>query len=856
MMDLLLLCLHIIILPFFSSGNIISFSQHIERDVTEVGLQDDISKNESLVVKHRSTRKATLNPDRLWPGGIIPYIIQAPAAKDSILESLKIWEVKTCLRFVSYNEETEKSLGHSHRISFFPGNGCSSSIGSKRSGEQIISIGKKCANVLTVLHELGHAIGLHHEQERADRDKHVRVLWLNIQENVAYNFDKRSTLTSTPYDYNSIMHYKRNSFSVNSNPTVVSRDPLLQYDVGPTNGVTFYDAMMVNRMYSCNKDCAYKECKNNGYVGPYPYCSCICPPGFTGLLCEKTEELHQENKCRYKLTDSTGTLSSPNYPEAYSNKGDCLWYIEAKPGQKIRLSFKTFSLEDSRNCKRDFVSVRTKNMYEDNHERMCGFKYQKYFISDKNKMLVGFKSDYTFQSTGFLATYRIYDEDPATVDYSNCLGRSCYTFIDKQLAWHEADNLCQLMGGNLPVISSAEENEFIRLRFGERSIGRLFWIGMAYMNHRDRWQWIRNEYTSFNGWTKYTQPTKFDTGCVVVSVYGKWNNIKCNRRSISTICETYVSRTVQANWQKWEEWESCSVTCNGGTQKRTRQCNLPGFCHGSSVEMRSCNLQICAGSRALNKPATQSSTLSDASLAVDGNFWARTFVKGACSRTRHQWEPWWKVDLGKTLLVNKLTITKKGYFSGPLVGAIIRIGNESNAFRSNRKCNVGLTRSDLDSKHQVTQNCRHSRLGRYVSIQLEKKHGTIELCEVQVYATDCHMFDGRCYFLVKSKRNFKDSQKECHSKGAVLASIDSIAENKHMQSISSGWSFLNIRYSKRKRGWYSHLNGALSTFQNWAAQEPIMSNRRPKHKCVSMKPNGRWRTWPCTSLQQSVCETL
>ncbi|XP_033097723.1 uncharacterized protein LOC117101774 [Anneissia japonica] len=738
-MDLLRLCIHIIILPIFSSGNIISFSQQAAKGVTE-GQQDDVFKNESLAVKHRTARKATSNKDRLWPGGIIPYIIQVPSAKDAILESLKIWEVKTCLRFVNYDEEIKSRLGHSHRISFVTGNGCSSTIGSKRNGEQIISIGNKCANVLTVLHEIGHTIGLHHEQERADRDKHVRVLWLNIQENMAYNFDKRSTLTTTPYDYNSIMHYKRNTFSVNSNPTLVTRDPLLQYDLGPTNGVTFYDAMMVNHIYSCNRNCAYKDCKNGGYVGPYPYCYCSCPPGFTGFLCEETEELIHINECRYKLTHKSGKISSPNFPEKYSNNANCLWYIEAKPRQRIKLTFKHFLLEDSRDCKRDYVSVRTKNMYEDNHPRMCGPGFQRHFISEGNKMLVSFKSDYTFQSNGFQATYTITDADPDIVDFSNCFGRSCYVFIEQPLAWHLADTMCQQIGGNLPVISSAEENDFIRLRFGELMNDRLFWIGMAFMNQRDRWQWVRDEHSSFLGWTKYSQPSKHDTGCVVVSVYGKWNNVGCNSRGISTVCETYVPSSVQAKWQKWEEWESCSLTCGGGTQKRKRQCNLPGMCEGNAVEMRSCNLEMCPGSYAQNRPASQSSTEGDAGLAVDGHFWARSLLKSACSRTRHQWEPWWKVDLGVLLLVHKITITKRGYFSGALLGAVIRIGNESSSFRSNRKCNQALTRAELDSKSQVTQNCRHSRVGRYVSIQLEKKHGSLELCEVQVYATGIILF--------------------------------------------------------------------------------------------------------------------
>jgi hypothetical protein len=116
-----------------------------------------------------------------WPGNLVPFEIDAalPNAQ-RVTQAVEHWEAHTKFRFKAHKNEPDY-------VMFRPGSGCSSSVG-RRGGKQVVTLGSDCT-AGNAIHEIGHTIGLWHEQSRSDRDKFIKIDAANIMAGLEHNFD-------------------------------------------------------------------------------------------------------------------------------------------------------------------------------------------------------------------------------------------------------------------------------------------------------------------------------------------------------------------------------------------------------------------------------------------------------------------------------------------------------------------------------------------------------------------------------------------------------------------------------------------------------------------------------------------
>jgi hypothetical protein len=162
----------------------------------------------------------------LWPkvGSTyqIPYVIAASSADLANL-NVAITQFNSTFSNIQFVARTAETDYVNFNFNGSDLSGVCDAIIGRTGGEQTVG-GSGACTVATILHEMGHTVGLWHEQSRSDRDTFVSVNYNNLIKGSISNFNKvyDDAQLLTLYDYASIMEYPALSFSRNGGTAIES----------------------------------------------------------------------------------------------------------------------------------------------------------------------------------------------------------------------------------------------------------------------------------------------------------------------------------------------------------------------------------------------------------------------------------------------------------------------------------------------------------------------------------------------------------------------------------------------------------------------------------------------------------
>ncbi|MCS7070058.1 MAG: M12 family metallopeptidase, partial [Anaerolinea sp.] len=183
-----------------------------------------------------------------WPGGVIPYTFGSgvtTAQQNTARRAMDEWEAFSGVRFVPRTTQT-------NYVQLRLSSGNSSSLG-RVGGLQYLNLYNW--DVPTIMHELGHTMGILHEHQRYDRDGFISVNLANAQPGGVSQLEKDfGGVPFSSYDFASIMHYFGTAFGINGATTITALAPYQAWQniMGFRNSLSEGDVDVARQLYGSN----------------------------------------------------------------------------------------------------------------------------------------------------------------------------------------------------------------------------------------------------------------------------------------------------------------------------------------------------------------------------------------------------------------------------------------------------------------------------------------------------------------------------------------------------------------------------------------------------------------------------